>query len=457
MNGEPEELRRHIGLGSATALVISTTVGVGIFTSTGFQAEALPHPGLILLLWALGGVLAFVGALAYAELGAAIPAAGGDYVFLRITYGGAFGFANAVLSLVAGFSAPVASMTEGFVHYLANFIPWLATEPRLLGPITANDLIAVALAWGLIGIHLSAVRIGMRFNDSIAAINLGAILLVILAAATAGSGDWHHFSAVPARYAELGAGQRLNAFATSLVFVMYTYSGWNAAAYVAGEMKNPARDLPLALLFGTMTVTALYLALNVAYLYGAGVDELAGKTEVGLVASRHLFGDRGASFVTAIICLAILGSASANTISGPRIYYAFGRDYPLFRFIGRANPRTGAPARALILQGIVTTAFILFANVDQIMQYAGFLLSLLAALAVSCVIVLRIRRPEMPRPFRCWGYPVTPLLYLIATGWMMIFNFKLRPVESSLALLSVAAAAAFFYFTQNRRFAGSSV
>jgi APA family basic amino acid/polyamine antiporter len=230
---------------------------------------------------------------------------------------------------------------------------------------------------------------------------------------------------------------------TSLVFVMFCYAGWNAAAYVASEMENPQRDLPRALLLGTGTVLALYLALNAVYFYGASVDELAGQVEVGVIAARALFGDWGVSLVTVVLCASILASASAMTFAGPRVYWALGRDFPPFAALARTRAG-GAPAVALVVQGAVTSVFILSGRVDQIQQYAGFTLSLFASLAVSCVIELRERRPEAARPFRAIGYPVTPVLFLGVSAWMMYWAFQGRPVESALGLGTVGLGGAIF-------------
>jgi APA family basic amino acid/polyamine antiporter len=243
---------------------------------------------------------------------------------------------------------------------------------------------------------------------------------------------------------------------TSLIFVMFCFAGWNAAAYVAGEMEDPQRDLPRALLLGTAGVLVLYLGLNAVYFYGADVDQLAGQVEVGVVASRTLFGDWGVDLVTVVLCASIFASASAMTMAGPRVYYALGKDFSPFAFLARTR-RTGAPAIALYAQGLVTSLFILSGRVDQIQQYAGFTLSLFASLAVSCVIVLRIRRPDAERPFRAWGYPLSPLLFLAVSAWMMFWAFQGRPVESILALLTVGLGGVIFAVSRSRKTSGGRV
>jgi APA family basic amino acid/polyamine antiporter len=444
----PDGLQRQIGLRSAYALVVANMIGAGIFTTTGFQVAALGDPAAIYALWVLGGVLALCGALSYSELGAAMPRAGGEYVYLREAFGGAFAFMSALVSLTAGFSAPIASALESLVRYGSHFFPVLGEERRVLGGLGLNDLLAVVLAWLLVAAHAIRMRAGIGFNDWITAFKVVGIVAILLATAAVGQGDVAGLLAAdPARVPQ-GAG-RAAAFATSLVFVMFCYAGWNAAAYLAGELREPQRTLPRALLLGTVTVLALYLGLNLVYFYGASVDELAGKVEVGLVAARGLFGEGGVSAVTVVLMASLLASASAMTLAGPRVYWAAGRDYPPLAFL-TATRTDGTPVRSLLLQGVVTTVVILAGRVDQIMQYAGFTLSLFSSLAVASVIVLRVRRPEMPRPFRVWGYPLPPLLFLVVSVWMMFWAFQGRPVESSLGLLTVALGGVAYLLTRRR-------
>ena len=434
--GNQSALKRHMRLRSATALVIANMIGAGIFTTTGFQAADLRHPLFIFVLWVIGGTLALLGALCYAELGAMMPRAGAEYVYLRETYGPAVGFMSAFVSLVAGFSAPIAAATKSFVIYLAHFFPVLAEDPTVGGVVAVIDLIAVGLVWLLVAIHVRAVQSGTGFNDFMTVFKVGGIVAIVLAAVSIGRGDVSNLVTVSPSFQELSKTDTLAAFGTSLIFVMFCFSGWNAAAYVASEMEHPQRDLPRALVLGTATVLLLYLGLNAVYFYGASVDELAGQVEVGLVASRSLFGTTGVSMVTIVLCVSILASASAMTLVGPRVYYALGKDFTPFALLARTR-WTGAPAVALVIQGIVTSAIIFSGRVDQIQQYAGFTLTLFASLAVSCVIVLRVRSPEIDRPFRAWGYPVSPILFLAVSGWMMFWAFQGRPVESVLSFMTV--------------------
>jgi len=220
-------------------------------------------------------------------------------------------------------------------------------------------------------------------------------------------------------------------------------------------MKDPQRDLPRALLIGTSSVLLLYFGLNAVYFYGASAAQLAGQVEVGLVASRFLFGEWGVAMVTLVLCVSIIASASAMTMAGPRVYYALGRDFAPLAALARTRG-DGAPAVSLLVQGVVTSVILLSGTVDQIQQYAGFTLSLFASLAVSCVIVLRIRQPDLPRPFRVWGYPWTPLAFLAVSIWMMFWAAIGRPLESFLAFATVLAGGVFFSIISARGQGGAS-
>ncbi len=446
-SSETTGLVRRVGLRSATALVVANIVGAGIFTTTGFQAADLGDPRLIYALWVVGGVLAICGALCYGELGAALPQAGGEYVYLRAAYGRGLAFMSAFISLIAGFSAPIAAALKSLVRYLAHFVPWVASDRQVLGILRLDDFVALTLAWLLVVLHARGVRRGLALSDLLTAGKVIGIVGLIAAAFTFGRGrtEWVW------QAAERDAGQALGpALGASLVFVMFCYSGWNASAYLAGEMRNPQSDLPRSLLGGTLLVILLYVGLNAAYFYAAGVEGLAGQVEVGLVAARQLFGGLGVSVTAAVICVSILASASAMTVAGPRVYFAFGRDFGPLSGLSRTDSK-GVPVPALVLQGLVTSVIILSGRVDQIQQYSGFALTLFMSLAVSCVPVLRWRQSELPRPFRTPFYPWPALLFLAVSVWMMVQALRSRPAESILALSTVVLGGLIFLVVERTR------
>jgi APA family basic amino acid/polyamine antiporter len=440
-------LQRHISFRSAVGLVVANVIGVGIFTTTGFQAADLGNPLLILFLWALGGILAYFGALCYGELAAAMPYAGAEYVYLRETYGPSFGVMSAFVSLIAGFPAPIAAALKSLVIYLSAVAPLLDSQRLVMGVLAINDLIAIGLVWALIAIQMRGIRQSIQFNNFVTLLKVGGIIVIILAAAAFGRGDTGNFAYVSVANQGMGMIALFTALATSLIFVMFCYSGWNAAAYVASEIIEPQRNLPRALVAGTVIVTALYLGLNAVYLYGADVDQLAGKVEVGLVAARELFGSWGVALVTVVLVISLLASSSAMMIVGPRVSFALGGDVNALRWFAKTNS-AGTPVNAILTQGTVTSVLIVSGRVDQILQYAGFTLALMSALAVSCVMVQRVRNPELDRPFRLPGYPIPPLFYLVVTIWTMAWAFLGRPLESSLALLTVAAGGALYWLSR---------
>lgn len=450
MSDEKEGLLQFIGLRSATGLVIASMIGAGIFTTTGFQAADLGHPGYIFALWILGGFLAFCGAVCFGELGAAMPKAGAEYVYIRESYGAALAFMSAFVALFAGFSAPIAGALKSLARYLGHFFPVLSEDPVIAGAVHVNDVVAVVFVWILVAIHARGARAGIGFNDLVTFLKVAGIILILLATVAVGKGELSNLTEVSPVYGELGTFEKFAAFANALIFVTFCYLGWNGSAYVASEMKNPQRDLPRSLLIGTGLVTVLYLGLNAMYFYGSGVEGLAGEVEVGLIAARDLFGDLGVTLVALLLCVSILASASAMTVVGPRVYFAFAGDFRGLEYFHKANPRTGAPVAALVLQGVVTSVIIFGGQVDQIIQYAGFTLTLFASIGVSCVIALRLKQPDLVRPYRAWGYPFTPLFFLGVSLWTMVWAFKGRPIESSLGLVTVVVGGTVFYLVSMR-------
>lgn len=430
-------LERRIGLFTAATVVVANVIGSGIFTTSGFIARDLANPGALLLVWAVGGILALAGALSYSELGAAMPEAGGEYVYLREAYSPLVGFLSGWVSFFIGFSGAIAAIALLFAHYMAHFFPAVAP------PRPAGIALAIALVWVLAVVHLVGVGPGGFVQRILTVAKVAAILLLLVAGFTLGTGDTAHFRS--------GGEAVWSNFPVSLVFVMFAYSGWNAAAYLAGEIRDPGRNLPLALVSGTLVVTALYLGLNAFYLYALPIPEMAGVQAIAEKASVAAFGELASHLMSAILLLAITGSTSAMILAGPRVYYAMARDGVFPRAIADVHPGFQTPARAILLQSVWTTILICFwASLEKLLVYTGFALVLFAALAVCAVFVLRIRRPDLPRPYRVPGYPLVPALFVLASLWMGIFTLRGRPTESLLGLLTVAAGVPFYYWFRRR-------
>lgn len=410
---------RTVPLVHAIGLVVANMIGTGIFTTTGLLAAELRDPLWMIAAWLLGGLLALCGADVYAELGAMMPRAGAEYVYLRRAFHPAAGFLSGWVSLVVGFSAPIAASAIGFASYLSAAVPALPRAPA-----------AVSLIVVLTMLHMASVRWGSRVQTAFTAAKVLLLVALVVAGLAVGHGSWAHFAA--------GAGPPApSRLAVALIFVSFAYSGWNGAAYVAGELEEPGRNLPRALLGGTAAVTVLYLALNVVFLYALPPRAMAGEVEVGHVAARALFGPTAGAVLSLLIALALVSSVSAMVMAGPRVYLAMAEDGLFFRPLARRG-RSGAPWASVALQGVIAVALALTATFDQLLVYIGFTLSLFAALTVLGAFVLRRREPDAPRPYRARAWPLSPALFLILSLWMVVYAIATRPTESLAGLVTLA-------------------
>ena len=416
------EAPRQVGATAATAVVVSSMIGTGVFTTGGLLLRDLGSAAAVLWAWAVGGVLALCGALAYAELGAALPRNGGEYQLLGRIYHPALGFAAGVVSLVVGFSAPLAASALAFGHYLAALVPGLP-------PAWTGAAIVVLLA----APHALDVRLGGRVQT--AATTLEVALVLAFGVAGALLGDPSRLS-VPAPPGPAAGGT--GAFAVALVYVSFAYAGWNGAVYLAGEVRDPSRALPRALLAGTALVCGLYLLVNAVFLAAAPAEELSGVVEVGHVAAVRLLGPGAGRALSALVALALAASLSALLMAGPRVYEAMGRDHPALGFLARRT-RAGGPAVAVALQAGMALAMIATASFGALLVYVGFTLSVLSGLAVAGVVVLRLREPDLPRPYRAFGYPLTPALFVVLSAWMVARALAERPGSTWAGLATLGA------------------
>lgn len=415
---------RALGLATTTGLVVASMIGTGVFTTTGFLIGDLGNGTAALLAWALGGLLASTGALCFAELSAALPENGGEYALLSRIYHPAAGFVAAFVSLVVGFAAPVAASALAFGRYSVVAWPGLGAwlGDRLPGALSPE------LALGLALIALSALQHAARVSRGVVGQNLATALKLGLIVALLGVGFASSGGAAFSAHdtTPLGAALRSPAMAVGLVFISYGYAGWNAAVYVAGEARNPGQNLPRALLLGTLLVTALYVALNYVFLDSAPHAELAGKLEVAEVAVAHRWGEGAGRAVAGLVALGLWSAVGALTMTGPRIYEAVGRRYARLGWLGRRREGRG-PARAIALQTVLAVVFAATASFDALLTWAGLTLSIVAAVTAAGVFVLRRREPGLARPYRTWGYPLTPLLFLALSAWMIVYSCVVRP------------------------------
>jgi len=417
---------------TAMAVVIANMVGTGVFTSLGFQLLDIQSGFVLMMLWAVGGLTALCGALTYAELGAALPRSGGEYNFLTEIYHPAAGYISGWVSATIGFAAPTALAAITFGTYLTSVFP--ALSPTWL---------ACALVLGLTAVHASTRRnsggVQRTFTVLKVALVLGFCLL-----------SWVLVSEPqPVRFLpEAGDGALLTsgAFAVSLIYVNYAYTGWNAATYLTSELDDPGRNLSRVLVVGTLVVLALYLLLNFTFLYVAPMDAMAGKLEIGYVSARHAFGDGGAATMGVILAALLISTVSAMVMAGPRVLQVIGQDFTAFRLLAQTN-RHGVPYVAVVLQSVLALGFIVTASFQSILVFAGFTLGLNTFFSVLGVFVLRLRRPDLPRPYRVALYPLPPLIFLGFTGWTLTYIMVQRPVEALFGLAIVVSGALFYLLT----------
>jgi len=398
-------------------------VGTGVFTSLGFQVGDLPTGFAIVALWAIGGICAMCGALCYAELGAALPRSGGEYNLLREIYHPAVGFIAGWISATVGFAAPVAIAAMPFGTYLHGLAP-------AIDPLFA----ALAAVFVTTAVLLCNLRIGSAFQIGSTILKIALLLVIIVAGSAVKKtqpisflpvkGDWHLIASAP--------------FAISLYWVMYAYSGWNASTYITSELRQPRRNIPLSLGFGTVLVSALYIFLNAVFVRTTSAAEMVGKQEVALIAGTHIFGVTGGRVMAACICVGLISTVSAMMWIGPRVTATMGEDFAVLRWLS-ARTRGGVPARAIVAQWLVVNVMLLSASFQSVVNYVQFSLTLCSALTVLGVFVLRWRRPDLPRPFRAWGYPVTPLIFLLISGWML-WHLLAEAATRTPSLLGLATA-----------------
>ena len=445
-------LERALGPVDAAALVISNVIGVGIFTTPGIVAGMVPHPLAFLAVWIAGGALACAGAFSYAELAVLRPRAGGEYVYLREAFGPLAAFMTGWTSFVAGFSGAIAAGAIGLAAYLGRFLP-AAADPRPLFTfplpflpleVSPRTITALAAIFGLSAIHARGLGPGRALQNLLAGLKVLSLLALIGLGFTFGAGS-------AANLADTTGSFRPGGWLLALIPVMFTYSGWNAAAYVAEEVRDPDRTLPRALALGTGAVVIIYLLLNLLYVYALPVGRLAGEVQAGDTAAAALFGPRGAEFLTPLMLLAVAGGLSAMILAGPRVYFAMARDGLFPAVAARVHPRYRTPAAAIFAQAAWSGLLVLSGTFEQILLYTGFAIVLFSGVAVLALFVLRYTLPRERRAFRAWGYPVAPALFVMASFTMVANAVVASPRSSGAGMLLLAAGVPVYLWFVHRR------
>ena len=433
---EADGLQRRLGPVDAAAIVISNVIGGGIFFVPVIVAQLVQRPSAMLGAWLAGGALAFAGAMAYAELGAMRPHAGGEYVYIRDAYGPLAAFLTGWTSFVAGFSGAVAASALALAGYLDHFVT--------LGP-RAHTVAALAAVLAFTLVHVRGLGPGSVLQNFLALLKVSAILILVAAGFLAARGDAGHFVS--------GDHTSTVAWGLALVPVMFTYSGWNAAAYVAEEVRDPHRNVPLSLALGTIAVVVLYLALNALFVYAMPVRELAGLSGGSLMDSvaDRLFGSAGGNLLALFAIVSIAASISAMVLAGPRVYYAMARDGVFVRAAGDVHPRFRTPAAAIVAQGIWSGVLVLSGTLSQLVAYTGFAVVLFAGIAVSAVFVLRRRDPDRPRPFSALGYPWAPGIFVLASAAMVVNEIWRNPRPACAGIVLILAGVPVYYLVRRAR------
>jgi APA family basic amino acid/polyamine antiporter len=448
-------LERRLGPLDAAAIIIANVIGGGILFRSPAVATAIPDALWFLMAWVGGGVLAFMGAMAYAELAALRPKAGGEYVYLREAFGPLAGFLTGWTSFVAGFSGAMAASAVFLIVTLNRFIPGVANDTPWLAipiPLTASaitfsvhTLAASAVIVIAALVHVRGVGPGRMASNVLTTLKIVSLVVFIAFGLTAGTGSPAHLTQTAGPVTSTGL---LFAF----IPIMFTYSGWNAAAYMAEEIRDPGRNVPRALLMGTAAVIAVYFLLNVLYLYVIPIDELAslgGRSILDVVGDR-LLGERAGDIMAMVAIISLVAGINAWTFAGPRVYFAMARDNAFFKSAARVHPTYKTPAVSILAQAMLAIVLVLTGSLDSIANYVGFAITLFAGAAVAAVFVLRAREPNAPRPFKALGYPWTPAIFVLVSFAIVVNALFTDPVVAGTGALVIAAGIPLYFWFRSR-------
>lgn len=427
------QLKRELNLSDATLLVVGNVVGAGIFTTSGFLAGELPHPWFFIGIWILGGLISLFGALTYAELAGMFPRAGGDYLFLKAGYGLWAGFLLGWINFWIIIPGSIAALSLAAVSYLK---PLLVLHDPLLEKSLAAGIIFF-FSW----MNYRGIRWGGSTQDFFTLGSLAVLAAFIAGGLLAGNGDWNHFhSATP--YTPPVS----KFFGSAMIAVIFTYSGWFASAYLGSEIKNPGRNLPLSLLLGTAFVGILYTLINVTYLYALPVNELAGTVNVGQVTAASLFNSTISTVISLAIILAICSSINANIMAGSRIFYAMSEDKVFWSFLKTIHHRFGTPHLAILSQAVLAVFLVCLGTFNQLLGCVVFVMLIVSIATGAAHLILRWKNPELSRPYRTWGYPVIPVLFIMVYLWISLRIFMEKPSTSLAGLLLAVSGLPFYFF-----------
>jgi len=448
------DLKRDLGIWSAAAIVIGTVIGSGIFLVPNSMVKSVGSPAMVFAVWIAGGILTLFGALSYAELAAALPRAGGEYVYLREAYGPLWGFIYGWTQMWVAKSGSIATLATGFVIYLANFRPelehtWLIV-PLPIGEagqpleIRYGQLLAMGVIAVLALINYFGVRVGGDVQVIVTAVKVGLIAMIILIGLGTGHGSASNY------HTSIPAAGGITGFFAALVAALWAYDGWNNVSMVASEVKNPQRNLPRALILGTLSVIAIYLLTNFAYFYVLSASAVASTDRVAGEMMRRILGARGAGAVSIAAMISIFAALNGSILSGSRVPFAMARDKLFFRQIAFVHPTHRTPSVSILALSAWAALLVLSGRYDQLYTYVIFASVILYGMATASVIVLRRKRPEMPRPYRTIGYPIVPIVFVLGIVSLVISTLWHSPRESLMGLALIALGLPFYFYWKAR-------
>ncbi|MFC1724731.1 APC family permease [candidate division KSB1 bacterium] len=456
---ENSSLTRQLGLFDSTMMLVGITIGSGIFLTSGIIAGYLPSSGLILIAWLGGGLIILTGALTYAELGAAMPEAGGQYVYLREAYGPLFGFLFGWKMFLVSMGGAIAALAVAFAEYFSYFFPALSLQNSLFSinipfvsitySLSAGQLVAVAVIILLSMFNYIGVVFGKMIQNIFTVLKIGTIVLFIFLGLFFGKGEPVSFSISPG-HPGFGFGQIVSGFGLALIAISWAYDGWNNLNYAAGEIKNPKRNLPYALVAGTLTITVLYVLINLVYFTALPVNEAAGVVRIAEKAAGALFGKTSAGLFSAVVLVSVFGALNGSIFVGPRVYYAMARDGLFFKKVGNVHSKFRTPGFAVMLQALWASLLALTGTFEQLFTYATFLNILFWVGGTAAVFTLRKKFPDLPRPYKTWGYPVVPMVFIIAFFGVLINTLIEKPVESLIGLFFTLLGIPIFYLWKQK-------
>lgn len=448
MIGSHHKLERQLGLFPVTNIVIANIIGAGIFTTTGYLMGFLGNPVLMLSLWIVGGIIALFGSIAFGELGAAFPEAGGEYLFISKLFNPMLGFLSGWLSLIVGFSAPIAASAIGFSAYFTwafpDFQNWLMLN-NIISEQNFNRVLAITVILVFSLIHSRGVLLGARVQNILTVLKVLLVAGLIIAGFTLGDGSFSHLQAeAPLRFEF----ENWKAIGLSLMFIMFAYSGWNSSTYIGSEIKNPGKVIPRSLLISTLIVTVLYLLLNLFFVYAVPVGQMKNEPEIGGLAAGFAFGATAEVVISLLISFALFSSLSAFILLGPRVYYKMARDGYFFKSFATIHSKRKVPSNAIYLQAGIAIVLVLSGTFEQILTYMGFSLGIFPILAVSGVFKLRLQgKSTLKLP----GYPVIHIIFIVTNVAILVLAYFQRPLESTIAVITALSGIPVFYWFRFRR------